>query len=57
MGNYKIEIKKSMDEFISKLEKAIKISELEEQSEGIIQKYRTQKTKNGIYRKRKDRQV
>lgn len=46
-----------MDEFISKLEKAIKISELEKQSEGIIQKQRTQKTKNRMYRKRKAREV
>lgn len=57
MGNYRIEIKNSMDEFISKLEKAIKISELEKQSEGIIQKQRTQKTKNRTYRKRKAREV
>lgn len=55
MANYKIEIKNSMDKFINKLEKAIKNSELKKQSEGIIQKYRTQKTKNRMYRKRTDR--
>lgn len=49
-----MKIKNSMDEFI-RLEKAIRIRELEERSEDIIKKCRTKKNKNVIYRKRTER--
>lgn len=41
-----------MDEFISRLRKAMRLNELQKMSKEIIQKYRTEKHKTAIHKRK-----